>query len=198
MIRLDRRRRSRRIVMPDRVTGRPTADISGFRRTRRWPTSSVERGAEELTANLGRVFQAVIEELDRRATSSTSPATRSRAGSTATTRRIAAGLAMQDAIGHHAGWHRGPAGTEGRGSCRRGGSPIIVGDPDPTYRRGRAIDHLAEAEHIEKSIVLDACRWWSSATCSNGRIRRDGRDWRRASLEVDVLDGRGRRATGAR
>ena len=75
--------------MPDRVTGAALfADISGFTPLTEALADELgsQRGAEELTANLGRVFHAVIDELDAAAaTSSTSRATPSPAGSTATT-----------------------------------------------------------------------------------------------------------------
>src|ERR1700741_2362009 len=55
-------------TMPDRVTGSALfADISGFTPLTEALANELgsQRGAEELTANLGRVFHAVIEELDR-------------------------------------------------------------------------------------------------------------------------------------
>ena len=55
--------------MPDRVVGAALfADISGFTPLTEALAAELgpQRGAEELTANLGRVFQAVIDELDRR------------------------------------------------------------------------------------------------------------------------------------
>ena len=117
--------------MPDRVHGAALfADISGFTPLTEALASELgpQRGAEELTAHLGRVFHAVIEELDAAAaTSSTSRATRSRAGSMATTgsRATAAALAMQEAMARegtidHAGRRDGPAGAQGRGRDRTG------------------------------------------------------------------------------
>ena len=55
--------------MPDRVHGAALfADISGFTPLTEALADELgaQRGAEELTANIGRVFHAVIEELDRR------------------------------------------------------------------------------------------------------------------------------------
>src|SRR5687767_11735539 len=66
----DRRRAlANREEMPDRVAGSALfADISGFTPLTEALAGELgpQRGAEELTANLGRVFHAVIEELDRR------------------------------------------------------------------------------------------------------------------------------------
>src|SRR5215213_8224250 len=55
--------------IPDRVRGAALfADISGFTPLTEALANELgsQRGAEELTANIGRVFHAVIEELDRR------------------------------------------------------------------------------------------------------------------------------------
>ncbi len=57
-----------RVEMPDRVRGAALfADISGFTPLTEALAKELgsQRGAEELTANLGRVFHAVIAELDR-------------------------------------------------------------------------------------------------------------------------------------
>jgi class 3 adenylate cyclase len=57
-----------RIEMPDRIRGSAVfADISGFTPLTEALANELgpQRGAEELTANLGRVFHAVIAELDR-------------------------------------------------------------------------------------------------------------------------------------
>lgn len=56
------------IPIPDRVHGSAIfADISGFTPLTEALAKELgpQRGAEELTANIGRVFQAVIDELDR-------------------------------------------------------------------------------------------------------------------------------------
>src|SRR5690242_18970272 len=56
-------------TMPDRVSGSALfADITGLTPLTEALANELgpQRGAEELTASLGRVFHAVIEELDRR------------------------------------------------------------------------------------------------------------------------------------
>ena len=57
-----------RVELPDRVSGAALfADISGFTPLTEALATELgpQRGAEELTANLDRVFHAIIDELDR-------------------------------------------------------------------------------------------------------------------------------------
>ena len=156
--------------MPDRVTGAALfADISGFTPLTEALAAELgsQRGAEELTANLGRVFHAVIDELDRRGGDVIYFA-----GDAITcwldgddgTRATAAALAMQDAMAREGTIHT-PGGTTvqlalkvavATGAARR----FVVGDPDIQLidvLAGTLIDDLAEAEHdAEKGeVVLD-------------------------------------------
>ena len=167
----DRRRAlARGESLADRVTGSAMfADISGFTPLTEALATELgpQRGAEELVANIGRVFHAVIEELDRQGGDVIYFA-----GDAITcwidgddgTRAVAAGLGMQRAI-EREGLIVTPAGTEIRlgmkvaiavGRARR----FVVGDPDIQLidvLAGRLIDDLAEAEHHAErgEIVLD-------------------------------------------
>ena len=156
--------------MADRVTGSAMfADISGFTPLTEALANELgpQRGAEELVANIGRVFHAVIDELDRQGGDVIYFA-----GDAITcwidgddgTRAVAAGLGMQQAI-EREGRIVTPAGTEIQlgmkvaiavGRARR----FVVGDPDIQLidvLAGRLIDDLAEAEHHAErgEIVLD-------------------------------------------
>ena len=168
----DRRRAmSQSLEMPDRISGAALfADISGFTPLTEALTRELgpQRGSEELTANIGRVFHAVIGELD---------AFRGDviyfSGDAITcwidgddgTAACAAAIAMQQAI-ERAGLIRTPGGAEVRlamkiaiavGNARR----FLVGDPEIQLidvLAGSLIDDLAEAEHhAEKGeIVLES------------------------------------------
>ena len=157
-------------ALPDRVRGAALfADISGF--TPLTEALALElgpqRGAEELTANIGRVFHAVIEALDAHDGNVIYFA-----GDAITcwidgddgTRACAAALGMQEAIAR-TGTITTPGGRVVElamkvaiavGDARR----FVVGDPDIQLidvLAGRVVDHLATAEHhAEKGeIVLD-------------------------------------------
>ena len=156
--------------MPDRVTGAALfADISGFTPLTEALAAELgsQRGAEELTANIGRVFHAVIGELDRRGGDVIYFA-----GDAITcwldgddgTRATAAAVAMQDAMAREGTIHT-PGGTTvqlalkvavATGAARR----FVVGDPDIQLidvLAGKLIDDLAEAEHVAEKgeVVLD-------------------------------------------
>jgi class 3 adenylate cyclase/tetratricopeptide (TPR) repeat protein len=193
-------------ALPDRVGGSALfADISGFTPLTEALAGELgpQRGAEELTANIGRVFHAVIEALD-----TYDGNVIYFAGDAITcwidgddgTRACAAALGMQEAI-ERTGTISTPGGTVVQlamkvaiavGSARR----FVVGDPDIQLidvLAGRLMDQLAAAEHnAEKGeIVLD-----QSAVASIGpRIRlgasREDADTERtvrvlADLLVDV------------
>ena len=157
-------------ALPDRVRGSALfADISGFTPLTEALADELgpERGAEELTANIGRVFHAVISELD-----AFDGNVIYFAGDAITcwidgddgTRACAAAAGMQQAI-ERTGLIVTPGGAEVRlamkvavavGAARR----FLVGDPDIQLidvLAGRLMDDLAEAEHhAEKGeIVLD-------------------------------------------
>ena len=157
-------------ALPDRVRGSALfADISGFTPLTEALVKELgpQRGAEELTANIGRVFHAVIDELD-----AYDGNVIYFAGDAITcwidgddgTRACAAATGMQEAIAR-TGLIVTPGGAEVQlamkvaiavGDARR----FVVGDPDIQLidvLAGRLMDDLAEAEHhAEKGeIVLD-------------------------------------------
>jgi len=157
--------------MPDRVVGAALfADISGFTPLTEALAQELgpQRGAEELTANLGRVFHAVIQELDRRGGDViyfSGDAITCWLDEDDGLRATAAALAMQDAMAR-VGQITTPGGTSVQlalkvavavGKARR----FVVGDPEIQLidvLAGALIDDLADAEHhAEKGeVVLDA------------------------------------------
>ena len=176
--------------MPDRVHGSAVfADISGFTPLTEALAKELgpQRGAEELTANIGRVFHAVIDELD-----AYDGNVIYFAGDAITcwidgddgSRACAAAEGMQRAI-RRTGTIVTPAGSTVElgmkvaiavGDARR----FVVGDPDIQLidvLAGRLMDDLAAAEHHAQKgeIVLD-----SSAIEALGdrvelsELRRDG------------------------
>ena len=168
----DRRRAlAQHVEMPDRVVGAALfADISGFTPLTEALATELgpQRGAEELTANLGRVFHAVIEELDRRGGDViyfSGDAITCWLDGDDGLRATAAALAMQDAMAR-IGTITTPGGTPvqlalkiavATGRARR----FVVGDPEIQLidvLAGALIDDLADAEHhAEKGeVVLDA------------------------------------------
>lgn len=156
--------------LPDRVSGAALfADISGFTPLTEALAAELgpQRGAEELTANLGRVFHAVIEELDRRGGDViyfSGDAITCWLDGDDGLRATAAALAMQQAM-DRVGQVSTPGGTSVRlalkvavavGQARR----FVVGDPEIQLidvLAGALIDDLADAEHhAEKGdVVLD-------------------------------------------
>ncbi len=203
----DRRRAlSQSVEMPDRITGAALfADISGFTPLTEALTRELgpQRGAEELTANIGRVFHAVIGELDAFGGDviyfSGDAITCWIDGDDGAT-ACAAALAMQKAIGR-SGLITTPGGSEVRlamkiaiavGKARR----FLVGDPEIQLidvLAGRLIDDLAEAEHhAEKGeTVLETSAIRSlGGRVTLGEVRRDeetDHDYAvLASLDVDV------------
>jgi class 3 adenylate cyclase/tetratricopeptide (TPR) repeat protein len=157
-------------ALPDRVTGAALfADISGFTPLTEALAGELgpQRGAEELTANIGRVFHAVIGELD-----AFDGNVIYFAGDAITcwldgddgTRACAAAIGMQEAIAR-TGTITTPGGSTVQlemkvaiavGSARR----FVVGDPDIQLidvLAGRLMDTLAAAEHHagRGEIVLD-------------------------------------------
>ena len=168
----DRRRAlAARTEMPDRVEGAALfADISGFTPLTEALATELgpQRGAEELTANLGRVFHAVIEELDRRngdVIYFSGDAITCWLDGDDGARATAAALAMQEAMAR-VGAITTPGGTSvmlalkvavAVGRARR----FVVGDPEIQLidvLAGALIDDLADAEHHadKGEVVLDA------------------------------------------
>ncbi|HEX2766965.1 MAG TPA: tetratricopeptide repeat protein [Candidatus Limnocylindria bacterium] len=157
--------------MPDRVTGAALfADISGFTPLTEALAAELgpQRGPEELTAHLGRVFHAVIEELDRRGGDViyfSGDAITCWLDRDDGSRAVAAAVAMHEAMGR-IGRISTPGGTTVEvalkvavavGNARR----FVVGDPQIQLidvLAGSLIDRLAEAEHLAETgeIVLDA------------------------------------------
>jgi class 3 adenylate cyclase/tetratricopeptide (TPR) repeat protein len=156
--------------LPDRVSGSALfADISGFTPLTEALANELgpQRGAEEVTATLGRVFHAVITELD-----AFDGNVIYFAGDAITcwidgddgTRACAAALGMQEAM-QRTGTVVTPGGVEIRlamkvavavGDARR----FVVGDPEIQridVLAGRLMDSLAGAEHLSDrgEIVLD-------------------------------------------
>ena len=156
--------------LPDRVHGAALfADISGFTPLTEALADELgpQRGAEELTANLNRVFHAVIDELDRFGGDViyfSGDAITCWVDGDDGARAAACGLAMRDAM-ERVGEVRTPGGTVVRlgmkiaiavGAARR----FVVGDPDIQLidvLAGRLVDDLAAAEHHAEQgeVVLD-------------------------------------------
>jgi class 3 adenylate cyclase len=183
-------------ALPDRVRGAALfADISGFTPLTEALANELgaQRGAEELTASIGRVFHAVIEELDRRGGDViyfSGDAITCWLDGDDGTRAAAAAVAMREAI-ERVGLVRTPGGNTVQlsmkvalavGPARR----FVVGDPDVQLidvLAGRLIDDLAEAEHhAEKGdVVLDQ----SAMGALGGRVAVSEM---RAGGRVGVLD----------
>ena len=167
----DRRRAlSAGMELPDRVSGSALfADISGFTPLTEALAKELgpQRGAEELTVNIGRVFQAVIGELDAFGGDViyfSGDAITCWIDGDDGTLACAAAIAMQEAIGR-TGNVVTPGGAEVKlamkvaiavGDARR----FIVGDPESQLidvLAGRLIDDLAAAEHFAQKgeVVLE-------------------------------------------
>ncbi|MBI2763572.1 MAG: AAA family ATPase [Chloroflexi bacterium] len=156
--------------LPDRVSGSALfADISGFTPLTEALASELgpERGAEELTVNIGRVFHAVIAELDEfngDVIYFSGDAVTCWIDGDDGTLACAAALAMQAAI-ERTGTVITPGGTQVQlamkvavavGDARR----FVVGDPEIQLidvLAGRLIDDLAAAEHSAQKgdIILE-------------------------------------------
>ena len=168
----DRRRAlADRVEMPDRVEGSALfADISGFTPLTEALATELgpQRGAEELTANLGRVFHAVIAELDRHGGNviyfSGDAITcwlDGDDGLARPPRRLRdAGRDGPRGRDHDARRHRRAAGAEGRRRRRRG-APVRRRRPGhPAHRRPRrprsSTTWPTTEHHAEKGeVVLD-------------------------------------------
>ncbi|MEO8468748.1 MAG: tetratricopeptide repeat protein [Chloroflexota bacterium] len=167
----DRRRAlSAGMNLPNRVSGAALfADISGFTPLTEALAKELgpQRGAEELTVNIGRVFQAVIGELDAFGGDViyfSGDAITCWIDGDDGTLACAAAMAMQEAIGR-TGTVVTPGGAEVKlamkvaiavGDARR----FIVGDPESQLidvLAGRLIDDLAAAEHFAQKgeVVLE-------------------------------------------
>jgi class 3 adenylate cyclase/tetratricopeptide (TPR) repeat protein len=156
--------------LPDRVHGAALfADISGFTPLTEALAGELgpQRGSEELTTNLNRVFHAVIAELDRFGGDViyfSGDAITCWLDGDDGMRAAACGLAMRDAM-ERVGAVRTPAGTVVQlsmkiavavGAARR----FVVGDPEIQLidvLAGSLVDELAAAEHLAEQgeVVLD-------------------------------------------
>ena len=156
--------------LPDRVQGAALfADISGYTPVTEALAEELgsQRGSEELTANLNRVFHAVIEELDRvdgDVIYFSGDAITCWIDGDDGVRATACGFAMQEALAR-VGEVRTPGGQTFQlalkvavavGPARR----FVVGDPDIQLIEvlaGQLIDALAAAEHLanEGEVVLE-------------------------------------------
>ena len=156
--------------MPDRVRGAALfADISGFTALTETLAKELgpQRGAEELTSNLNRVFHALIAQLERfggHVIYFSGDAITCWIDGDDGARATACALAMQRTMGE-LGDVITPAGSRVRlamkaavatGAARR----FLVGDPDVQLidvLAGRLIDALATAEHIAArgEVLLD-------------------------------------------
>ncbi|TAL11733.1 MAG: hypothetical protein EPO00_02980, partial [Chloroflexota bacterium] len=165
----DRRRAlSAGMELPDRVSGSALfADISGFTPLTEALATELgpERGAEELTVNIGRVFHAVIAELDGfggEVIYFSGDAITCWIDGDDGTRACAAAIAMQAAI-VRTGTVTTPGGAQVQlamkvavavGDARR----FVVGDPEIQLidvLAGSLIDDLAAAEHsAEKGDII--------------------------------------------
>ena len=156
------------VEMPDRVRGAAMfADISGFTPLTEALANELgsQRGAEELTAHLNRVFHALIAELDRfggHVIYFSGDAITCWIDGDDGARATACGLAMQQTMGR-LGEVVTPAGTRVRlamkvavavGAARR----FVVGDPGVQridVLAGRLVNELAAAErHAERGEVV--------------------------------------------
>ncbi len=175
------------VPIPDRVTGAAIfADISGFTPLTEALARELgpQRGAEELTANLGRVFHEVISELDRFGGDViyfSGDAITCWIDADDGMRATACGLAMQAAM-DRVGTVTTPAGSTVQlavkvavavGRARR----FLVGDPDIQLidvLAGRLIDDLADTEHHtdKGEVVLDP----SAVRSVGDRVRLEVRD----------------------
>ena len=199
---------SKGVELPERVEGSALfADISGFTPLTEALRNEFgpQRGAEELTRHLNRVFHAVISELDRYGGNVIYFA-----GDAITCwfdtddgrKAIACGLAMQKAI-QRVGRVVIRTGVEVQmalkvaiavGKARR----AVVGNPDIQYidvLAGQLLDHLAQAEHhtMNGEVVLDEtaiARLGDRVKLSEQRI--DSKSGRKlgvvASLNIEVTD----------
>ncbi len=156
--------------LADRVTGAALfADISGFTPLTEALTNELgsQRGSEELTRNLGRVFHSIIDALDRRGGDViyfSGDAITCWLDGDDGARATAAALAMQLEMGR-VGLITTPGGASVQlglkvavvvGSARR----FVVGDPEVQLidvLAGALIDDLAKAEHHagQGEVVLD-------------------------------------------
>ena len=177
------------VELPDRVHGAALfADISGF--TALTEALAVElgpqRGAEELTANLNRVFHAIIAELDGYGGDViyfSGDAITCWIDGDDGVRATACGLAMQETI-VRAGQVLTPGGTSVRlgmkvavvvGAARR----FVVGDPEIQLLdvlAGRLVDELAAVEQLAETgeVVLGASALESLGDRAEVAERREG------------------------
>ena len=158
------------VTMPDRVGGAALfADISGFTPLTEALATELgpQRGAEELTTHLNRVFHGLIAELDRyggEVIYFSGDAITCWLDGDEGLRAVACALAMQDVMGRMQQVVT-PAGTRVQlgmkvaiavGEARR----FVVGDPDVQLMdvlAGRLVDALALAEHQARrgEVVMD-------------------------------------------
>ncbi len=178
------------VELPDVVEGSALfADISGFTPLTESLVAEFgpQRGAEELTANLSRVFHAIIEDLYRfggEVIYFSGDAVTCWLDGDDGIRAAACGLAMQQTI-ERVGQIRTPAGEMVKlamkvaiavGSARR----LLVGDPEIQLidvLAGRLIDELAAAEHQAErgDVMLEQSALESLRGAGRGRRSSGGR-----------------------
>ena len=159
------------VELPDRVSGSALfADISGFTALTEALAAELgaQRGAEELTANLNRVFHAIIAELDAYGGDViyfSGDAVTCWIDGDDGVRAVACGLSMQETIARE-GHVSTPGGTNVQlgmkvavvvGQARR----FVVGDPEIQLidvLAGRLVDELAGVEQLAETgeVVLGA------------------------------------------
>ena len=183
------------IAMPDRVRGAALfADISGFTALTETLANELgpQRGAEELTANLNRVFHALIDEVERfggHVIYFSGDAITCWLDGDDGARATACALAMQTdderaRRGRHAGGREGAARDEGR---RRGRARAAV----PRRRPGHPADRRARRAADRRARHRRASRREQARWCSIGRrSNRWATGSRSASCAIDAESGR--------
>jgi hypothetical protein len=155
-----------------------------------------QRGAEELTANLNRVFAPLIAEVERfggHVIYFSGDAITCWLDGDDGARATACALEMQGTMGRlgevgHAGGHESPACDEGRRCGRGDARRFLVGDPDvqlidvlagPTDRRARDRGESGRKTEVDARSVPHSNRWASGSRSPKcGSIRERARIWR--------------------
>ena len=192
------------VDLPDRVFGAALfADISGFTPLTEALAAELgpERGAEELTANLNRIFHAIIAELDRYGGDViyfSGDAVTCWLDGDDGLRAITAAFAMQAAMAR-VGEVVTPGGTSvslamkvavAVGRARR----FVVGDPEIQLIEvlaGRLVDDLAAAESLAEKgeVVLDESAFDSlGGRVELAEIRSDEESGRRVGLVAGLVE----------
>ena len=202
-----RRALARGTDLPDRVHGAALfADVSGFTSLTEALAKELgaQRGAEELTANLNRVFHAIIAELDRfdgDVIYFSGDAITCWLDGDDGSRAATCAVAMQEVMAR-VGEVRTPGGTAVRlamkvavavGPARR----FVVGDPDIQLIEvlaGRLVDELAAAEQLagQGEVVVEQSTLDSLGDrVEVGDLRSDEESDRKVGLLLRMLDSAG-------